>query len=93
MIANPNSSYVLPEDYLMAQDSPVKHEYRQGLVSASLSLHLKACSNEFACSDRLLIALNCPPEMNCITTPSRARYFAMPSPMPPLLPVTKTRLP
>jgi Uma2 family endonuclease len=35
MIANPNVSYVLPEDYLEAeQDSPVKHEYRQGLVYA-----------------------------------------------------------
>ena len=35
MIANPSSSYVLPEEYLTAeQDSPVKHEYRQGLVYA-----------------------------------------------------------
>jgi len=35
MIANPSSSYVLPEEYLKAeQDSPVKHEYRQGLVYA-----------------------------------------------------------
>ena len=35
MIANPNSSYVLPEVYLKAeQDSPMKHEYRQGLVYA-----------------------------------------------------------
>lgn len=32
MIANPSSSYVLPEDYLKAQDSPVKHEYRWGQV-------------------------------------------------------------
>ena len=35
MIASPNFSYVLPEEYLRAeQDSPVKHEYRQGLVCA-----------------------------------------------------------
>ena len=35
MIASPNFSYVLPEEYLRAeQDSPVKHEYRQGLVYA-----------------------------------------------------------
>ena len=35
MIANPNSRYVLPEEYLKAeQDSPVKHEYRWGQVYA-----------------------------------------------------------
>lgn len=33
MIAHLNSSYVLPEEYLKAeQGSPSKHEYRQGLV-------------------------------------------------------------
>ncbi len=49
MIANPNSSYVLPEDYLKAeQDSAVKHEYRQGLVYAMAG----------ASNNHVLIAVN-----------------------------------
>lgn len=35
MIANPNSSYISPEDYLKAEEnSPIKHEYRYGDVYA-----------------------------------------------------------
>ncbi|MBD2195422.1 MULTISPECIES: Uma2 family endonuclease [Calothrix] len=35
MVATPNSTYISPEDYLKAEESsPIKHEYRQGLVYA-----------------------------------------------------------
>ena len=35
MIANPNQFYVSPEDYLAGeQQSPIKHEYRQGKIYA-----------------------------------------------------------
>lgn len=52
MIANPNSSYVLPEDYLKAeQDSPVKHEYSWGQVYAmagASNVHVLIAGNLFA---------------------------------------------
>lgn len=52
MIANPNSNDVSPEDYLKAeQDSPVKHEYRQGLIYAmagASNVHVLIAGNLFA---------------------------------------------
>jgi Uma2 family endonuclease len=52
MIANPNTSSVSPEAYLQAeQDSPVKHEYRRGLVYAmagASNVHVLITGNLFA---------------------------------------------
>jgi len=52
MIANPSSNYVLPEDYLKTeQDSPVKHEYRQGLtyaIAGASNVHVLIAGNLFA---------------------------------------------
>ncbi|BAY26958.1 hypothetical protein NIES2100_67780 [Calothrix sp. NIES-2100] len=49
MVATPNSSYISPEDYLKAEEtSPIKHEYRQGLVYAMAG----------ATNDHVVISLN-----------------------------------
>lgn len=52
MIANPNSSYISPEDYLKAEEnSPIKHEYRYGDVYAmagASNTHVVIAGNMFA---------------------------------------------
>jgi Uma2 family endonuclease len=52
MVATPNSTYISPEDYLKAEEtSPIKHEYRQGLVYAmagASNTHVIITGNMFA---------------------------------------------
>jgi Uma2 family endonuclease len=52
MVASLNSGHLSPEEYLKAeQDSPIKHEYRQGLVYAmagASNTHVLIAGNLFA---------------------------------------------
>lgn len=52
MIANPSSEYISPETYLeVEQDSPLKHEYRQGqayAMAGASNAHVLIAGNLFA---------------------------------------------